>query len=56
MKKTYISPDTTAVEIQAQQLVAMSVQNGTADPNGDVLSREIDEMWEDIWAEEEKLK
>lgn len=56
MKKKYMLPETTAIEIQTQQLVAMSLQNGQADENMDVLSREQEDLW-DVWDEDEgKIK
>lgn len=56
MKKTYMLPETTTIEIQTKQLVAMSLQEGQADGNLDVLSREQEDLW-DVWDEEEgKIK
>lgn len=52
MKKTYILPETTSIEIQTQQLVAMSLQQGQADKNLPSLSRDEEDMW-DIWDEED---
>lgn len=52
MKKTYILPETMAIEIQTQQLVAMSLQSGQALKDQPVLSKEDEDMW-DIWEEED---
>jgi len=49
-KKIYFAPETTIVEIELQQLIALSIQNGTA-TDDDALSRHGDfEEEDDDWA------
>lgn len=50
MKKTYIEPAIQANEAQALAMMAVSLQDGAADPSKDVLTKEDDD-WE-LWDEE----
>lgn len=50
MKKTYIVPALQASEAQVATMMAISLQNGGADPSVGVLTKE-DNAW-DIWGEE----
>ena len=49
MKKTYMMPAIQADEAQAANMMAVSLQDGKADPNTEVLTKEDDD-W-DIWEE-----
>lgn len=44
MKQIYMKPETLVMEVELQQMIALS-KGGEADPNGEVLSRESD--WDD---------
>lgn len=48
MKKRYIVPSQFAVELQANNMMALSLY-GNADPDGEVLTKENDdwELWDD---------
>ena len=50
MKKTYLQPATEILELNAVEMLALSLQNGgeKADPTGEVLTKE-DNAW-DIWS------
>ena len=48
--KTYIIPALQVNEAQAQSMMAVSIQNGNADPDKDVLTKE-DKDW-DFWGDE----
>lgn len=59
MMKTYMKPEVLLQQIELQQLMTLSRQEGEANPNGEVLSREND-VYEDnnsrrnnVWDEEE---
>lgn len=58
MMKTYMKPEVLLQQIELQQLMTLSRQEGEADPNSEVLSREND-VYEDnnsrrnnVWEEE----
>ena len=51
MKKTYIMPSQFDVELQANNMMAISMQGGTADPDSPVLTKENDDL--DFWDDEE---
>ena len=51
MKKTYIVPSQFDVELQANNMMALSMQGGTADPDKEVLTKENDDL--DFWDDEE---
>ena len=50
MKKTYIVPALQACEAEVQNIMAVSLMDGNADPNAEVLTKE-DNDW-DIWGGE----
>ena len=52
MKKTYMMPAVQVNEAQVQNMMAVSLKlnDGSADPNAEVLTKE-DNSW-DIWGEE----
>lgn len=50
MKKTYMVPAIQADEAQAATIMAVSLQEGSADPNTEVLTKENE--WS-IWGDEE---
>lgn len=52
MKKTYIMPAVQVEEAVAVNMMAISLQNGNADPNADVLTKENDD-W-DLWSDSEE--
>ncbi|MBR5052134.1 MAG: hypothetical protein IKW91_02795 [Bacteroidaceae bacterium] len=51
MKKTYIVPSQLDVELQANNMMALSMQGGTADPDKEVLTKENDDL--DFWDDED---
>ncbi len=51
MKKTYMMPALQVNEAEVQNIVAVSLQDGNADPNAEVLTKE-NNSW-DIWNEDE---
>lgn len=51
MKKTYMMPALQVNEAEVQNIVAVSLQVGNADPNAEVLTKE-NNNW-DIWNEDE---
>lgn len=51
MKKTYIVPSQFDVELQANNMMALSMQGGTADPDKEVLTKENDDL--DFWDDED---
>lgn len=51
MKKTYMMPALQVNEAQVQNIMAVSLQDGSADPSKDVLTKE-DKNW-DFWGDEE---
>ena len=51
MKKTYMMPALQVNEAEVQNIVAVSLQVGNADPNAEVLTKE-NNSW-DIWNEDE---
>ncbi len=46
MKKIYQKPEANVVKIELQQMIALSKVEGSANPNGEVLSRESS-GWDD---------
>ena len=50
MKKTYILPAVQVNEAEVINMMAVSLIDGSADPNGEVLTKE-DNSW-DLWGEE----
>ena len=50
MKKIYMMPAVQVNEAQVQNMMAVSLKDGSADPNAEVLTKE-DNSW-DIWGEE----
>lgn len=50
--KTYMMPALQVSEAEAQTMMALSTQDGNADPNAEVLTKE-NNLW-DIWGEDEK--
>lgn len=52
MKKTYLMPDVLVTTIQLQQMIALSLNDDEADPNGEVLSRQ--RRSKTIWDDEEE--
>lgn len=51
MKKTYMAPELNVQLVQTEGLIALSLQNGSAD-NSDALVKEDVGEWGDIWDEE----
>ena len=51
MKKKYMMPALQVNEAEVQNIVAVSLQDGNADPNAEVLTKE-NNNW-DIWNEDE---
>ncbi|MBQ9293483.1 MAG: hypothetical protein IJ219_00965 [Bacteroidaceae bacterium] len=51
MKKTYMMPALQVSEAQAVNMMAVSIQDGNADPGKDVLTKENTD-W-DFWGDEE---
>lgn len=49
--KKYMMPAMQVNEAEVQNMMAVSLQGGSADPNGEVLSKE-DKDW-DLWDDEE---
>lgn len=45
--KKYIEPQVEIISIELERLVALSIQTGPADPNGDILVKEKED-W-NIW-------
>lgn len=52
MKKTYMMPAQQVREAVARTMMALSLQDGNADPNGEVLTKE-DDAW-GIWDGDEE--
>lgn len=52
MKKTYKKPVVQKSEAEVQNLMAVSLLNGSANPNAEVLTKE-DSSW-DIWSDSEE--
>ena len=52
MKKTYVMPALQVNEAEVQNMMAVSLMSGSADANGEVLTKE-DESW-DFWGNDEK--
>ena len=52
MKKTYLKPNLKSETALASQMMAVSIQDGNADPDKPVLSKE-DAGWE-IWDDDEE--
>ena len=52
MKKTYMMPALQVNEAEVQNMMAVSLMSGSADANGEVLTKE-DESW-DFWGNDEK--
>ena len=52
MKKTYMMPALQVNEAQVSNMVAVSIQNGSADPYGEVLTKE-DNSW-DFWGDDQE--
>lgn len=50
--KTYIMPAVQVNEAEVQNIMAISLLNGNADPNAEVLTKE-DNSW-DMWGEDEE--
>lgn len=50
MKRTYIMPALQVNEAEVQNIIAVSIQNGNADPSAEVLTKE-DAAWE-IWGDD----
>ena len=50
MKKTYLMPAVQVNEAQACSMMAISIQDGTADPGKEVLTKENDD-W-DFWGDD----
>ena len=46
MKKIYMKPESLLVQVELQQMIALSKQEGEANPDGEVLSR-YDDDWDD---------
>ncbi len=49
MKKIYATPEVEIHTVELENMIALSIMGGTADPNGDVLVNEQKD-W-DIWGE-----
>lgn len=47
MKKEYMKPEMLFEELELEQMIAVSTFEGEADPNKDVLSRELDIFFDD---------
>ena len=52
MKKTYMMPALQLNEAQVSNMIAVSLQDGKADGNAEVLTKE-DNTWE-IWGDDEE--
>ena len=52
MKKTYLVPAMQVNEAEVIDMMAVSLLDGNADPNADVLTKEDDD-W-DLWADSEE--
>lgn len=52
MKKTYMMPALQVNEAEAQNMTAVSLLDGNADPNGEVLTKE-DNGW-NLWGDDEE--
>lgn len=50
MKKIYTRPEVQVNETEVSQMMAVSIQSGSADPDLGVLSKEDEGSW-DIWEE-----
>lgn len=50
MKKIYISPALQVNETEVHNMMAVSLMEGEADPNTDVLSKEDNQEW-NLWDE-----
>ena len=50
MKKTYMMPAVQGSEAEAENMMAVSLLNDNADPNGEVLTNE-DKSWS-VWDDE----
>jgi hypothetical protein len=51
MRKPYSVPSQFAIELQASNMMAVSILDGSADPNKPVLTKENND-W-DFWADED---
>ena len=51
MKKTYMMPAVQVNEAEVINMMAVSLMDGNADPNGEVLTKE-DNSW-DLWGDED---
>ena len=51
MKKTYTVPSQFDVELQANNMMAVSLLDGGADPDKEVLTKENDDL--DFWDDED---
>ncbi|MBO7067746.1 MAG: hypothetical protein J6W52_03575 [Bacteroidaceae bacterium] len=51
MKKTYSTPGALVNETEVENMMAVSLIDGSADPNAEVLTKE-DSSW-DMWSDEE---
>ena len=47
MKKEYMKPEMLFEELELEQMIAVSTLDGDADPNKEVLSRELDIFFDD---------
>ncbi|MCR4835098.1 MAG: hypothetical protein K5899_01750 [Bacteroidaceae bacterium] len=47
MKKIYKMPSQIVCELQANNMMAVSLQDGNADPNAEVLGKENTDWWYD---------
>ena len=47
MKKTYMKPEMLLEELELEQMIALSIVEGEADPDADALGRELDIFFDD---------
>ena len=47
MKKTYMKPEMLLEELELEQMIAVSIVDGDADPGKPALDREIDLFFDD---------
>lgn len=52
MKKTYMMPAVQVNEAEVLDMMAVSLRDGSADPNGEVLTKE-DNSW-DLWGDDQE--
>lgn len=53
MKKSYLMPTQLICELHANSIMAVSLEDGNADPNAEVLTKEYN--W-DFWTDEDAPK